>query len=138
MMKRCMFQGLANFKQIDKIFEVLGWPENSEEELSFIKDKHSMDYVQRLPKTKGTLNLEERVPNLNPLAKDLLLKMLRLNPNERITAKDAIRHPYFNMFPHLVPPESETKYQWDWENQKFTPQLLQKLIYLESLTFHPP
>lgn len=33
--------------------------------------------------------------NLPPLAIDLLKKMIKINPNERITADDALQHPFF-------------------------------------------
>jgi serine/threonine protein kinase len=35
------------------------------------------------------------VPGLDELGLDLLDKMLKCNPAERITAKDAMLHPYF-------------------------------------------
>ncbi|EAY20117.1 CMGC family protein kinase [Trichomonas vaginalis G3] len=46
--------------------------------------------------------LYQKVASLNPEIQDLLFKMLTYNPDLRITAKDALRHPYFNSRPFPV------------------------------------
>ncbi|KAL0379913.1 UNVERIFIED_CONTAM: Cyclin-dependent kinase [Sesamum angustifolium] len=40
--------------------------------------------------------LREMLPDLEPEGFDLLLKMLCVAPGRRITAKAALKHPYFN------------------------------------------
>ncbi len=47
------------------------------------------DYPQYQPQS-----LHKLVPQLDELGLDLLDKMLKCNPAERITAKDAMSHPY--------------------------------------------
>ena len=37
-------------------------------------------------------------PNSNPLALDLIRKLLKFNPLERITIDEALRHPYLKEF----------------------------------------
>ncbi|XLS93628.1 hypothetical protein HN51_069636 [Arachis hypogaea] len=41
-------------------------------------------------------NLARTVPTLGPDGVDLLTKMLKYNPAERISAKAALNHPYFD------------------------------------------
>lgn len=41
-------------------------------------------------------NLAEVVPGLEPAGLDLLSKMLCMNPEGRITASEALGHPYFD------------------------------------------
>jgi len=43
-----------------------------------------------------TLSLIHFVPKLNNKGKDLLLRCLICNPNQRISAVDALQHPYFS------------------------------------------
>ena len=48
-------------------------------------------------------------------------------------------HPYFHeSFKDFgEPPKSETIFDWSWDNFELTRELLQTLIYMESLCFHP-
>ncbi|CAA7044211.1 unnamed protein product [Microthlaspi erraticum] len=41
-------------------------------------------------------DLSRAVPSLSPEGVDLLTKMLKYNPTERISAKTALDHPYFD------------------------------------------
>lgn len=36
------------------------------------------------------------------LALDLVIKMLKMNPNDRISAKDALKHKYFSEYPNCA------------------------------------
>ena len=113
MMKETLFPGQHNLKQLDKIVEVMGYP--SQEDLDFIDSEPSLNYMRKLPK-KDPINWNLKIPNSNPLAIDLLLKMLRFSPEKRITVKEAIEHPYFYSFAHLgAPPTSETVFDWSWD-----------------------
>ena len=42
-------------------------------------------------------NLQAIVPTLDPLGVDLLARLLHYNPSERITARAALQHEYFQM-----------------------------------------
>lgn len=47
-------------------------------------------------------SLEKLVPNLDEQGYDLLDKMLKCNPSERITAKEAMKHPYLKDVPDYI------------------------------------
>lgn len=92
--RKPLFPGQNEEDQLMKIFKlratpsVEAWP--SLKELPLYKP----DY----PMFKGE-PLEKLVPNLGASGLDLLDKMLKCNPNERITAKEAMNHPYLKEVP---------------------------------------
>ena len=83
--RETLFPGQHNLKQIDKIIEVLGYPEDEEAEFEFIKNEMTLNYIKKIQKGKGTFYNHPKMANANPLALDLLMKMLRINPSKRIT-----------------------------------------------------
>ena len=70
MMKSTLFPGSHNLKQMDKIVEVLGTPDDSE--LEFITNENTLNYVKKLPKTGKKIKWEEKIPGITPNAIDLL------------------------------------------------------------------
>lgn len=58
-------------------------------------------YKPDYPKYKGEL-LSKLVPSLDELGLDLMDKMLKCNPAERITAKEAMQHPYLKDVPDYI------------------------------------
>ncbi|KAK3610961.1 hypothetical protein CHS0354_000964 [Potamilus streckersoni] len=85
--RRPLFCGQSDIDQLIKIFEMLGrppevdWPENVSLPWSSFKAYPSQ------PITKY-------IPELDPMAKDLLENLLKFNPHQRISAKNALNHQY--------------------------------------------
>lgn len=98
--KEAMLQGQGEIDQIDKIFSFLGSP-----------DEDSWPGFTKLPnasvlrwKKKGRPEIHERFPvnsfvssqsYLDSNGFDLLKRLLCLDPEKRITAQEALEHPYF-------------------------------------------
>ncbi|CAL0335311.1 unnamed protein product [Lupinus luteus] len=88
--RQALFPGDSEFQQLLNIFKVLGTP--TEEQwpgVTSLRDWHV--YPRWEPQ-----NLARAVPSLGPDGVDLLTKMLKYNPAERISAKAALDHPYFD------------------------------------------
>ncbi|KAJ1971746.1 negative regulator of the PHO system [Dimargaris xerosporica] len=89
---RPLFPGNNADDQINRIFRVLGTP-----------TPHTWPLMAELPNainkkfaTHNPVTLHSVLPMMEPLAIDLLSQLLRYEPSRRITAKDALLHPYFN------------------------------------------
>ena len=90
-----------------------------------------------LPHTERP-DMKTLYPNANPLALDLLSKMLQFHPKNRPSADECIRHPYFAEIGVTVPePRAEEPFNADWDNFEPTKEILQKMVFTESLSYHP-
>ena len=129
-----LFPGDHYLDQIQKIISVLGTPKN--DDLEFITKVEAKEFLMKLVKrTKQTWS--SLFPNANPVALDLLGKMLTFNPKKRYTVDQCISHPYFE---GLHDPEQEPitskVFDWSFDSVELTKENLQNMIYEESLYFH--
>lgn len=96
--RRALFPGDSEIDQLFRIFRTLGTPdENIWPGVSQLRD-----YTSMFPRWEPRC-LDEVVPSFDSDAKDLFLKLLTYDPNQRITAKKGLSHPYFTGVT-LVPP----------------------------------
>ena len=61
-------------------------------------EKFKQNYNMELPNCKGC-NLVEMMNGADDLLIDLVLRMLRFDPMKRISAREALNHPYFDSIP---------------------------------------
>ncbi|TRZ02982.1 hypothetical protein DNTS_004985 [Danionella cerebrum] len=74
----------------------------------------------------------------NPLAVDLLEKMLVLDTDKRITASQALAHPYFSQY-HDPEDEPEAEpYDQSFESRELEIEEWKRLTYEEVISFEPP
>jgi serine/threonine protein kinase len=91
-----VFQSKTEFEALDKAFKILGYPtaDHSPHLLELPKLNRSFSNLPRHP----IQPLSAYFPMIeNPVALDLLSKMLALDPRNRITAKEALRHEFFSL-----------------------------------------
>ena len=129
-----LFPGDHYLDQIQKIIAVTGTPKM--EDLDFIHKKEAKEFFLKLVK-RTKLTWSSLFPNANPIALDLLEKMLTFNPTKRYTVDQCLSHPYFE---GLHDPEQEpittTPFDWTFDAVELTKENLQSMIYDESLYFH--
>ncbi|KAM9190329.1 LOW QUALITY PROTEIN: MAPK/MAK/MRK overlapping kinase [Mergus octosetaceus] len=88
-----LFPGSNELDQISKIHDVIGTP--AKKTLNKFKQSTIMNFDFPFKKGKGIPPL---VHNLSPKGFSLLYAMIKYDPDERITAHQALQHPYFQEF----------------------------------------
>jgi len=86
-----LFPGGDEVDQVHKIHNILGSPDPA---LLANFQKYATHMEFNFPIVPGT-GLEELMPNMNKECIDLILKLLVYNPDGRITASQALKHPWF-------------------------------------------
>ena len=137
--RKQLFPGDDYIHQLQIISDVLGTP--ADEDLEFV----TSDKARRFMKSQA---FKQKVPfsklypvapegSANPLALDLLEKMLQFNPSKRIDVKAAMQHPYLESL-HNPDDEPECKEEFDFsfEGATLTKELIQELIFAEMCHFH--
>jgi renal tumor antigen len=97
-----LFPGKNELAQIQKIHTVLGTPDAQLLE-RFKKLATHMEF--NFPQHEGT-GIAKLLKNVSPECLDLIEKMLIYNPDERLTAKQCLKHPFFKELRELEKRES--------------------------------
>ncbi|KDO34576.1 CMGC/MAPK/ERK7 protein kinase [Saprolegnia parasitica CBS 223.65] len=92
---RPTFPGTSTMNQLERILEVTGAPSTTD--IENIKSPFAATMLESLPPPK-TQTLEELLPKASPEAIDLVRKCLYFDPDKRITADEAIKHPFVAQF----------------------------------------
>jgi cyclin-dependent kinase len=85
------FQGYSEKEQINKIFKMLGTPNIKELPMYEKYPGWKEEKWESFPRK----NFKELCPKLNNDGLDLLQKLLEFDPEKRISAADALEHPFF-------------------------------------------
>uniref|UniRef100_A0A2K6FLD3 mitogen-activated protein kinase n=1 Tax=Propithecus coquereli TaxID=379532 RepID=A0A2K6FLD3_PROCO len=92
---KALFPGNDYIDQLKRIMEVVGTP--SPEVLAKISSEHARTYIQSLPPMPQK-DLSSIFHGANPLAIDLLGRMLVLDSDQRVSAAEALAHAYFSQY----------------------------------------
>ena len=98
---RPLFPGKSTIDMRNMVFEVTGFPDAREYEV--VKDEYEIpiDYESLIQdRVKKKRNIKSLISGhkYDPNALDLLTKLLQFNPNKRLTAEQALEHPYVSDF----------------------------------------
>ncbi|KIY64488.1 Pkinase-domain-containing protein [Cylindrobasidium torrendii FP15055 ss-10] len=93
-----LFRGRDNQDQLIQIFRVIGTPTPQQLQKTF-RDHPEVALNKPIP-AFPRVSLAQLIPKASRQAVDLLERLLRFDPSERISAEDAMRHPFFQDMPH--------------------------------------
>lgn len=105
MLGKPMFPGVSTLNQIERVLKVTGMP--TQEEIDSMNSPHCTKIFSTIPHTKQT-SLESIFPSAPEDAIDLMNKLLKFNPSDRLTVEECLEHPYVSQF-HVIEKEPVCK-----------------------------
>jgi serine/threonine protein kinase len=134
--RKPLFPGEDYIHQLQIINEYLGSP--SEDDMMFISSEKAKRFMRSLPRKQG-VPFDRIFPNCNPLAIDLLRRMLTFDPAKRITVDEALAHPYLANFatPDSPNPTCDSLFEFKYEHIKLDATMLRELMWEEMSHYHP-
>ncbi|KAE8894740.1 Extracellular signal-regulated kinase 1 [Phytophthora fragariae] len=139
MSRKPLFPGQDYIDQLHLIMNALGAP--NDQELYFLTNARARKFMNAEFQKRGpnpTKPLAHMFTDSPPDALDLLQKMLVIDPNKRISVDEALAHPYLASIRNVDDETTATSsFDFDFENEKLTKPVLQRLIWEEMRYFHP-
>merc|ERR1711988_945391 len=131
--RKALFPGRDYLQQLRLIIDVLGTPSDSD--LKIIDNKQAVEYIKSLPK-REKVPFSKLYPKASPEAVDMVDKLLKFNPAERLTADQALKHPYMEALHNVNDEPTATKFKFDFEKDDITEDELRVLIWNQLKDSH--
>jgi len=129
-----LFPGKDHVHQFSIITELLGTP--PEDVIGTICSENTLRFVRSLPQ-RDRIPFSEKLSCKDPVALDLLEKMLVFDPKTRINATESLGHEYVQ--PYHDPsdePEAGEKFDWSFNDADLPVDTWKVMMYSEILDFH--
>ncbi|KAK9758498.1 Protein kinase domain [Popillia japonica] len=132
---RTLFPGSDHIHQLNLIMEILGTP--SDEFMQKITSESARSYIRSLPRLPKK-DLQQVFTGANPAAVDLLRLMLELDSDVRITAEQALAHPYLAQYADPADEPVSAAYDHSTEDMELPVERWRELVLEEVRSFVPP
>ncbi|WWC69827.1 uncharacterized protein I206_103770 [Kwoniella pini CBS 10737] len=121
-----IFKGEDYVDQLNKILNLLGTP--TEDTLRRVGSPRAQDYIRSLP-IKPRVRFDTLYPNAQPLALDLLQKLLAFDPLKRFGCEQALEHPYLAVWHDPADePTCEVPFDFSFEQEDSTSGMRQLIL----------
>ncbi len=135
-----LFPGINNQNQIERIMTLCRSQPSEAMRAAMASSPMFRNMATRQTNSNGRAPLQDLIPNADPQAIDLLEHILQLDPERRISAADAMAHPYFASLHEPsaiitrdpIPPE-----EFAFEAENLSREQLRHLFLEEILRYHP-
>lgn len=91
-----LFPGNSTMNQLERVLELTGKP--TAEDIASIKSPFAATMLESLSPSIRHRSLKEFFPTASEDALDLIKRTMFFNPDKRLTAYEALRHPYVAAF----------------------------------------
>eukprot|EP00002_Diphylleia_rotans_P039387 TRINITY_DN9115_c0_g1_i3.p1 TRINITY_DN9115_c0_g1~~TRINITY_DN9115_c0_g1_i3.p1 ORF type:complete len:378 (+),score=67.87 TRINITY_DN9115_c0_g1_i3:60-1193(+) len=128
--RKPLFPGKDYRHQLEVVLDIIGTP--SYEEIASVPSEKTRRRLLERPRKKRPF--ATIFPKANPLAIDLLERMLMFDPNKRITAAQALEHPYLATYHDPTDePIAPRAFQHEFETLTMTKEVIQGRMDLTVL-----
>jgi len=129
-----LFPGSDHIDQLKKTMKLTGTP--GDNLMRKITSDEARRYISSLPKMPKK-DFKSVFQGANPLAIDLLERMLDLDPDTRITAEGALAHGYLKQYADPSDEPASDPYDQSFEEKDMDIEQWKRLVYDETTTFVP-
>jgi serine/threonine protein kinase len=132
-----LFPGKNVVHQLELITDLLGTP--SEAAIARVRNDKARNFLRNM-KQKPGVDFKYKFPNTSPEIRAVLARLLAFDPNDRISAEEALADPYFASLTDVARERSRepiSKMEFAFEAKKMTMDNIKDLIYREILEYHP-
>lgn len=130
---RPMFPGRNPEHQLELIIDFCGTP--TPEEIERIREPRARAVLTGLAH-RVPQDIRQMYPNVEPLALDLLSKILEFDPNKRLSAEEALQHDYLRV-DSVARGEPIDVNEFAFERQNVTMDDMRTLFLEEMVRYHP-
>ncbi|PPD91201.1 hypothetical protein GOBAR_DD11863 [Gossypium barbadense] len=132
--RKPIFPGTECLNQLKLIINVLG--SQQEADFQFIDNPKARRYIKSLPYSRGT-HFSLLYPQADPLAIDLLQRMLVFDPSKRITVTEALLHPYLlGLYDPRCNPPAQVPIDLEID-ENMGESMIREMMWSEMLHYHP-
>jgi len=132
---KTVFPGTDHIDQLTRILVLCGTP--SEETLNKITSEEARNYIRSLPHMERK-NFSEFFKGANPMAIDLLQKMLEVDADNRINAEQALSHPYLAQYADPTDEPVSLPYDQTFEDYELPVEKWKENVWEELQNFKTP